>query len=224
MTRLAYWYGRVRLVGLHWLLIGAILGLAGNHWRIEGAANETPRSVFVHGYTTMEGTHVHSYFRRPPGSVAHDRPYEREEWYGDVAEFAGFAMLLWFAYGVGWASDRSLLKVPAGSVPPEPIGAAPSGVWFVRWPTQCAICGAPLNKGETVWFSGQPGIKRSGKQPPRLYCRACTEEKKEAVRSARDAAAHLQEQIRLAYLAAAHKAFGWGVVHANLDEDDSRRS
>ena len=220
MTRLAYWYGRVRLVGLHWLLIGAILVLVGNHWRVEGAANETPRSVFVHGYTTMEGTHVHSYFRRPPGSVAHDRPYEREAWYGDVAEFSGFAMLLWFAYGVGWASDKSLLKLPRSPKPMEPVQAAPTAVWFVRWPARCAACGAQLDRGETAWFFGPSGIKRRGKQPSSLYCRACTDTSKAAFDRARANAAAQKEQDRNACRAAAVKAFGRGAVHAKLDEGE----
>jgi hypothetical protein len=220
MTRLAYWYGRVRLIGLGWLLIGAILGFLGNHWRVQGAANETSRSVFVHDYARTDGTHVHSYFRRPPGAAEHDRPYEREEWYGDIAEFVGFVMMLWFVYRFARATDRSLLKVPSTSVPQEPLAPAPSAVWFVRWPTQCATCGAQLNKGEPVWFFGRPGIIRNGKQPTRVYCRACTDESKESSRRARDAAAERQEQLRIAYLAAAQKAFGRGVVHANLDEAD----
>lgn len=167
MTRLAYWYGRARLAGLRWLLMGAILCSLGHHWRAEGLANETPRSVFVHAYTRMDGTHVHSYFRRPPGSVEHDRPYEHEEWYGEVVELIGVAMLLRFVYGVGWASDKSLLKLPWTPNPAEPLAAAPTAVWFVRWPARCTACDGQLNKGDTAWFFGPSGIKRRGRQPSR---------------------------------------------------------
>jgi hypothetical protein len=38
--------------------------------------NLTPSSVSVSGYTRADGTRVASYYRRPPGSVAHDRPYQ----------------------------------------------------------------------------------------------------------------------------------------------------
>jgi hypothetical protein len=37
----------------------------------------TPYSVTVKGYYRSDGTRVESYKRRPPGSVAHDKPYER---------------------------------------------------------------------------------------------------------------------------------------------------
>jgi hypothetical protein len=43
---------------------------------IYASNNITPRSVHVSGYTRRDGTRVRAYNRRPPGSVAHDAPYE----------------------------------------------------------------------------------------------------------------------------------------------------
>jgi len=36
----------------------------------------TPASVHVSGYYRRDGTYVHEYYRRPPGGVPHDAPYE----------------------------------------------------------------------------------------------------------------------------------------------------
>jgi hypothetical protein len=46
---------------------------------ISKAENElTPYSVDVSSYERSDGTFVESYTRRPPGSVEHDKPYERQ--------------------------------------------------------------------------------------------------------------------------------------------------
>jgi hypothetical protein len=43
---------------------------------IYAQSNLTPKTVYVSGYTKKDGTRVSSYYRRPPGSVEHDSPYE----------------------------------------------------------------------------------------------------------------------------------------------------
>ena len=45
---------------------------------IDAGSHLTPYSVSVRGYYRNDGTYVRSHYRRPPGSVAHDRPYERK--------------------------------------------------------------------------------------------------------------------------------------------------
>ena len=55
---------------------------------------------------------------------------------------------------------------------------------------------------------------------PSLYCRACTDKSKASLAHARANAAAQKEQDRMAYRAAAAKAFGRGVVHAKLGDDE----
>ena len=52
---------------LFWLCLSAFC---------QASANLTPYSVSVRGYYRSDGTYVSPHSRRPPGSVAHDAPYE----------------------------------------------------------------------------------------------------------------------------------------------------
>jgi hypothetical protein len=52
----------------------------------------TPKSVHVSGYTRKDGTHVRAYNRRPPGSVAHDEPYEMLIQFLSVGIIAGIIL------------------------------------------------------------------------------------------------------------------------------------
>ena len=43
---------------------------------VEAGTHLTPYSVSVRGYYRKDGTYVRPHSRRPPGSVAHDAPYQ----------------------------------------------------------------------------------------------------------------------------------------------------
>lgn len=45
---------------------------------IEAGSHLTPKTVYVTGYSRSDGTHIDSYYRRPPGGAIHDAPYERK--------------------------------------------------------------------------------------------------------------------------------------------------
>jgi hypothetical protein len=55
-------------------------------------SNITPKSVHVSGYTRKDGTRVKAYNRRPPGSVAHDAPYETLRTFSGIGIFVGAIM------------------------------------------------------------------------------------------------------------------------------------
>ena len=71
---------RLFLLSMIWLIIPldfALIPLL--HQNISKAKNKlTPYSVNVSSYERSDGTFVESYSRRPPGSVEHDKPYERQ--------------------------------------------------------------------------------------------------------------------------------------------------
>ena len=64
-----------------WLLIPIDLFLIPimQETKSEAIAMLTPYSVQVEGYYRSDGTYVHPYNRRPPGSVDHDLPFEKTE-------------------------------------------------------------------------------------------------------------------------------------------------
>lgn len=73
MTQLAYkckygGLGKIILTGLVSTIFIFILFIV--------SSEITPASISVSGYTRRDGTSVHSYSRRPPGSVDHDAPYQ----------------------------------------------------------------------------------------------------------------------------------------------------
>ncbi|MCK4338827.1 MAG: hypothetical protein KAW87_02410 [Candidatus Cloacimonetes bacterium] len=62
---------------IHILLpISIIIFIISLHFYTEAGKHLTPYSVHVRGYYRRDGTYVSSHYRRPPGSVAHDAPYE----------------------------------------------------------------------------------------------------------------------------------------------------
>lgn len=58
------------------LPICVVICLASLYFYIEAGQHLTPYSVHVRGYYRSDGTYVSSYQRRPPGGVAHDKPYK----------------------------------------------------------------------------------------------------------------------------------------------------
>ena len=58
------------------LPICVVICLASLYFYIEAGQHLTPYSVHVRGYYRSDGTYVSPYQRRPPGGVAHDKPYK----------------------------------------------------------------------------------------------------------------------------------------------------
>src|SRR5947207_15081085 len=61
---------------------------------LEAGRHLTPASVSVSGYYRRDGTYVRPYHRRPPGSVAHDAPYESKRSLCELGMFLGVAISL----------------------------------------------------------------------------------------------------------------------------------
>lgn len=224
MKHLAYWVGRMRLAGMTRLLIGCGLVALGASLVRDGLDHMTPRSVYVHGYTRSDDIHVHSYVRRPPGGAGHDRPYEREISTGRPSEFIGMCLVGWFFVRAFLLSVRNLLNIPEVARPSVlSVDSTPTGVWFVRWPVACKTCGTKIISGEPGWFFGQAGIKKRGKPPNGIYCRACVDQIKaenEARRKAYiEADVEYKKTIDKAYEMAARLAYGRGFELAKLKEE-----
>jgi len=56
--------------------VGLLLAIVGFTAAADFQSHITPASVSVSGYYRNDGTYVHGYNRRPPGSVNRDSPYE----------------------------------------------------------------------------------------------------------------------------------------------------
>lgn len=134
--------------------------------------NLTPFSVFVHGYTRSDGTRVSSYYRRPPGSVPHDRPYEQLRLAGVVVLVIGGYVSgkpLWLFFR---ARPETLLpaldNVPVPPSPPERV-QNPKQTAKARRNCSCQECGCIIPKGTTYYY-----VEAARARGPRSrYCGTC---------------------------------------------------
>lgn len=83
---------RKRMIGLALAVFASLGGCA------FARTNMTPPSVSVSGYTRRDGTYVHGYNRRPPGSVSHDSPFVMIQLASFVV-MAGAGLGWWFTHG-----------------------------------------------------------------------------------------------------------------------------
>lgn len=152
-----------RLLGIFLLVGGFLL------W-VFGFAGVTPSSVRVSGYYRSDGTYVNSYSRRPPGSVAHDDPFETAGWFG----FFGFCAGVYILVARRKPNSPS---VPHPSFPQETeqstneIELAPvpngQGIADVNW--RCEGCQLPFEAGTPYWYNL---VSIQGADVCR-YCTAC---------------------------------------------------
>lgn len=173
MRRLKYWLARARYSGtLLWLPVTLLLVPIGHYKRDEALMHITPASVAVSGYYRRDGTYVHSYNRRPPGSVAHDAPYE------SAASRWGFVCLVGCAAGGYWTIR--LFFYPAASLLPGKYKgvAIPSHIRVPmlsahgRKEWRCLRCDSTIHRGGLYWYytNGQgAGSSR------RRFCSQCRE-------------------------------------------------
>lgn len=132
----------------------------------------TPYSVFVSGYTRSDGTQVPSYYRRPPGSVPHDEPYEVLRFFALLAFGFGTYLLGKPIWVFCCAAPEALLPEPGNAPPlptrPEPVDN-PTKQARARRDWRCMACDSPIAKGEVYRYAKvvTAGAIR------RRYCDAC---------------------------------------------------
>jgi hypothetical protein len=140
------------------LLHGIVLAIAGLLLWMYGCAGVTPASIFVSGYYRSDGTYVHSYYRRPPGSVSHDQPFEAAEWLGFFAVCGGIYLIRTRHRTISpqiTPVQRSFPQV--GRTPPcpanEPIdrGPVPTNCFVADAKWSCDICERPFTDGTEFW-------------------------------------------------------------------------
>jgi hypothetical protein len=150
---------------------GVLLLVLGPWIMFHASSNITPRSVSVRGYHRADGTYVRPYHRRPPGSVAHDRPYEQLRILGFFLTAGGAV----FAYA---SSRRLFFESPENLLPPLPLDAPPRRPVVVRVPISratarrrwsCEQCRSEIDRGTQYWF-----FESSGRYSMRhRFCGSC---------------------------------------------------
>lgn len=160
MVRARHTYIRARLAGLYSRLpIGVGLLLIG--WFVLGvcSSNITPSSVSVRGYYRRDGTYVSPYHRRPPGSVAHDEPYQFGALCGLGLAIAGLISTGSFIHALWKKSDFDLLP-PIGYVstlPPPPVKPrVPDAFAKSRKLWRCRRCPRLISVGDRYWYFSNP--------------------------------------------------------------------
>jgi hypothetical protein len=109
-NRVRYYFGRARLAGMFTRLpIAIFILLIGILLWVYAASNATPYSVFVQGYQRAYGTYVSSHYRRPPGSVNHDSPYEVLSFLGIITSLTGIVYSAWIIIRFAGETDENLL-------------------------------------------------------------------------------------------------------------------
>lgn len=97
---------------------------------IEAGRHLTPYSVRVRGYYRRDGTYVAPYHRRPPGSVAHDAPYEQTRSLCQLGMFFGVGSSLVPPFLVVRGRKKNRLTGQLGNLPfherPPPVS---TGHW-----------------------------------------------------------------------------------------------
>jgi hypothetical protein len=168
-----YYIAKARLAGIFsGLPSGLVLILAALLAIFFAQDNLTPASVFVRAYTRSDGTRVSSYYRRPPGSVPHDQPYE-------VLRFAGIVALALGGYIAGkplwrffrWCPEALLPALGDAPAPPSPPAKVANPIHSARarrtwW---CSACDATIEKGATYRYA--EAVRTSAVR--QRYCEWC---------------------------------------------------
>jgi len=154
-----------RLIGIAFLVGGILL------W-VFGYAGVTPSSVNVSGYHRSDGTYVDSYSRRPPGSVAHDNPFETAEWLG-VFSFCAGVYILVVKRSPGNSSPVPFVSIPrAATELASEVELAPvprrQGIATINW--KCEDCCRPFEAGTSYWYNT---VRIRGAIDVRHYCTVC---------------------------------------------------
>ena len=175
--RIGYRRGRAKLVGMHKTLpISFIVVLIGIALYSAGSAGMTPASVSVRGYTRSDGTYVRPYSRRPPGSVARDKPYVTQKNIGFLLIIGGVLIAWRTGYRYRNASDDELLPhVVVNISPPSPV-RVPDKCAKSRKTWSCLDCERPIFPSDTYyyreyWTDSYPERER--------YCKSCSDSRKE---------------------------------------------
>ena len=97
------------------LVVGYCLLWVGYDSYSEAGSQLTPASVHVSGYSRSDGTYVHEYYRRPPGGVAHDAPYQSEQSKYEVLMAVGGIITLFGGFGVVYSMGLCIMKLGHGN-------------------------------------------------------------------------------------------------------------
>jgi hypothetical protein len=137
-----------RLTGIALVVGGLLL------WMF-GCAGVTPASVSVSGYYRSDGTYVDSYNRRPPGSVAHDSPFETAEWLGFFFVCSGVYVLVTKESAhdgstIYYRDSRSRAAQTSDEIELVPVPTN-RGIAEADW--RCEGCNRPFGHGTPYWFN-----------------------------------------------------------------------
>lgn len=155
MRPIRFYRAKVKLARIWpYLPAGIVLLVAGSFSFFYAELNITPKSVSVSSYHRSDGAYVSSYNRRPPGSIAHDQPYE-------ALQVLGFLM----AAGGGvltYTSVRRLFFIPPHKLlPPLSDDNLPQAPQEVRFPKSravarkrwsCERCRSGSGRGTEYWY------------------------------------------------------------------------
>jgi len=178
MRPLYYYQGKAMLSGLRpkpllLLLLLLVIGYAGCQY---AGSNFTPKTVSVRGYVRSDGARISAYHRRPPGSVAHDRPYGQLQIISFVAVSIALAVGCRPIYRFIAAPPLSLLppldptKLPARPVDIE----VPKRAATARKAWSCEDCGSEMSAGTRYYYYCESG---HGIMTRHRYCGSCSSER-----------------------------------------------
>ena len=175
MRPLCYYRGKAKLAGLLSVPL-ALFVLVGGYVGCEYAeSNITPATVSVRDYFRSDGTHISGYNRRPPGSVAHDRPYEQ-------LRLISFIAVLGAAFWAGRSIYRFVAVPPLSLLPPLDFASLPPPAVEIAVPVltatarkewECEDCGTRIATGTAYFYYEGGGAHRDRHR----YCGPCAAER-----------------------------------------------
>lgn len=151
--KIRYKLGRARLAGLLTVLPVTIcfFVLALNLY-LFAKSEITSSSVSVSGYYRSDGTYVHSYHRRPPGSREHDRPYETLAFFSLAAILGSIVIGGITVYRYHKVPDKDLLPyVDVGFTRPPEV-KVPHKLSYARKHWVCGKCRHKMYKSEQYHY------------------------------------------------------------------------
>ena len=158
-----FYYKLVRL-GLWQLPLSFVLILISLALLVLLRLDITPYSVFVSGYTRSDGTRVSSYYRRPPGSVPHDRPFEVLQW---ASLAGGISSVVWFVVIIRRlkkADHRRLfslsVKYSCSYPQPPPKVSMPRRGAVARKSWYCSRCHSIIESGSKYYYMSKNATYR----------------------------------------------------------------
>ena len=173
MKPLHYYLVKLKLARvLPWVPAGLLLFTVGIKGCTYAGDNITPASVHVRGYQRSDGSYVHSYNRRPPGSRRHDAPYETLRFLSGLAVLAGATGVVLPLWSFLYSSPGTLLPpLPVTSSPPtRPTSARiPRQKAVARKQWLCEGCSNLIQKGDTYWYYESVGRYTER----RRFCSSC---------------------------------------------------